>query len=156
MRSLGSTTSVRARQMRRVLAGWQRSGLTLREFGDIQLTEPGIGSTLDFLKVWSKPQKSNRSDSISRATVSLTPAVVVEIDPQKHRIIGVVCEELGGYSIGFETKESPQRRTLAISFGCCSGCSSWLPRFSRSCNNTYSKPPAGVGLRGLSEHAARV
>jgi hypothetical protein len=34
MRSLGSTISVRARQMRRVLAGWQRSGLTLREFGE--------------------------------------------------------------------------------------------------------------------------
>ncbi len=34
MGSLGSTTSVRARQMRRVLAGWQRSGLTLREFGE--------------------------------------------------------------------------------------------------------------------------
>ena len=34
MRSLGSTTSVRARQMRRVLAGWQRSGLTLREYGE--------------------------------------------------------------------------------------------------------------------------
>jgi hypothetical protein len=30
---LGSTTSPRARQMRRVLARWQRSGLTLREFG---------------------------------------------------------------------------------------------------------------------------
>jgi hypothetical protein len=29
----GSTTSVRARQMRRTLARWQRSGLTLREFG---------------------------------------------------------------------------------------------------------------------------
>ena len=29
----GSTTSARARQMRRVLARWQRSGLTLREFG---------------------------------------------------------------------------------------------------------------------------
>ena len=34
MGSFGSTTSVRARQMRRVLAGWQRSGLTLREFGE--------------------------------------------------------------------------------------------------------------------------
>jgi hypothetical protein len=33
MGSLGSTTSERARQMRRVLARWQRSGLTLREFG---------------------------------------------------------------------------------------------------------------------------
>jgi len=30
---MGSTTSPRARQMRRVLVRWQRSGLTLREFG---------------------------------------------------------------------------------------------------------------------------
>ena len=33
MGRLGSTTSRRARQMRRVLARWQRSGLSLREFG---------------------------------------------------------------------------------------------------------------------------
>ena len=33
MGRMGSTTSARARQMRRVLARWQRSGLTLREFG---------------------------------------------------------------------------------------------------------------------------
>ncbi len=33
MGRLGSTRSPRARQMRRVLARWQRSGLTLREFG---------------------------------------------------------------------------------------------------------------------------
>jgi predicted transcriptional regulator len=34
MGRMGSTTSVRARQMRRVLARWQLSGLTLREFGE--------------------------------------------------------------------------------------------------------------------------
>jgi hypothetical protein len=34
MGRMGSTTSVRAREMRRVLASWQRSGLTLREFGE--------------------------------------------------------------------------------------------------------------------------
>lgn len=34
MGRMGSTTSVRALQMRRVLARWQRSGLTLREFGE--------------------------------------------------------------------------------------------------------------------------
>jgi len=34
MGRMGSTTSVRARQMRGVLAGWERSGLTLREFGE--------------------------------------------------------------------------------------------------------------------------
>ena len=33
MGRMGSTTSVRAQQMSRVLAGWQGSGLTLREFG---------------------------------------------------------------------------------------------------------------------------
>ena len=33
MGRLGSTTSPRARQMRRVLARWERSELTLREFG---------------------------------------------------------------------------------------------------------------------------
>ena len=34
MGSMGSTTSMRASEMRRVLARWQRSGLTLREFGE--------------------------------------------------------------------------------------------------------------------------
>ena len=33
MGSMGSTTTARARQMRRVLARWERSGLSLREFG---------------------------------------------------------------------------------------------------------------------------
>ncbi len=32
MGRMGSTTSVRAREMRRLLARWQRSGLTLRDF----------------------------------------------------------------------------------------------------------------------------
>ena len=34
MGRLGSTTSPRARQMRRVLTRWERSGLSLREFGE--------------------------------------------------------------------------------------------------------------------------
>jgi hypothetical protein len=33
MGRMGSTRSVRARQMRRELARWQRSGLKLREYG---------------------------------------------------------------------------------------------------------------------------
>ena len=33
MGSMGSTSSARAQEMRRVLAQWQRSGLRLREFG---------------------------------------------------------------------------------------------------------------------------
>ena len=34
MGRMGSTTSVRAREMRRMLARWQRSGLTLRKFAE--------------------------------------------------------------------------------------------------------------------------
>jgi hypothetical protein len=34
MGRMGSTTSVRAREMHRVLVRWQQSGLTLREFGE--------------------------------------------------------------------------------------------------------------------------
>jgi hypothetical protein len=34
MGRMGSTTSVRAQEMRRVLEDWQRSGLTLRDFGE--------------------------------------------------------------------------------------------------------------------------
>jgi len=36
MGRMGSTTSVRARQMRRELGRWQRSGLKLREYGQQQ------------------------------------------------------------------------------------------------------------------------
>jgi len=43
MGSMGSTTSVRARQMRGVLADWRGSGLTLREFGE----KRGIPVSLD-------------------------------------------------------------------------------------------------------------
>ena len=34
MGRMGSTTSLRAREMHRVLVRWQHSGLTLREFGE--------------------------------------------------------------------------------------------------------------------------
>ena len=44
MARMGSTTSVRARQMRRVLARWQRSGLTLREFGEKRGIPPSTQS----------------------------------------------------------------------------------------------------------------
>ena len=40
MGRMGSTTSVRAREMRRVLLRWQRSGLTLREFGKKRGIQP--------------------------------------------------------------------------------------------------------------------
>ena len=48
MGSVGSTTSVRAREMRRVLAQWQRSGLRPREFGEQR------GIALSALRWWRR------------------------------------------------------------------------------------------------------
>jgi len=48
MGSMGSTTSARAREMRRELALWQRSGLRLREFGEQR------GIPLSTLRWWRR------------------------------------------------------------------------------------------------------
>jgi hypothetical protein len=48
MGSMGSTSSARAREMRRVLAQWQRSGLRLREFGEQR------GIPLSTLRWWRR------------------------------------------------------------------------------------------------------
>src|SRR5262245_27803203 len=88
MGRLGSTTSPRARQMRRVLVRWQRSGLTLREFGQQR------GIPLSTLTWWRQvfrragepettaSQGRPASDTVvftevpRSATVLTTPAVV--------------------------------------------------------------------------------
>src|SRR5215475_3330004 len=88
MGRLGSTTSPRARQMRRVLVRWQRSGLTLREFGQ----QRGIPlSTLTWWRqvfrragepVDAAPKSAPASDAVGftevrRSTaVSTTPPVL--------------------------------------------------------------------------------
>jgi putative intracellular protease/amidase len=88
MGRLGSTTSPQARQMRRVLARWQRSGLTLREFGQ----QRGIPlSTLTWWRqvfrragepVDAAPKSAPASDAVvftevpRPATVPTTPAVL--------------------------------------------------------------------------------
>lgn len=48
MGSMGSTSSARAQEMRRVLAQWQRSGLRLREFGEQR------GIALSTLRWWRR------------------------------------------------------------------------------------------------------
>lgn len=60
MGSMGSTTSARAREMRRVLALWQRSGLRLREFGEQR------GIPLSTLRWWRR---------VFRAAGAAAPAV---------------------------------------------------------------------------------
>jgi hypothetical protein len=84
----GSTASPRAREMRRVLVRWQRSGLTLREFGQ------QCGIPLSTLTWWrqvfrrASEQVNSASESLSAtdavvftevpkpATVTTTPLVV--------------------------------------------------------------------------------
>jgi hypothetical protein len=72
MGSLGSTTSVRARQMRRVLEGWQRSGLTLREFGEKRRIPP---STL----TWWRRVFRDAGDEKVNGTAVENPVVFTEV-----------------------------------------------------------------------------
>jgi hypothetical protein len=66
MGSVGSTTSVRAREMRRVLAQWQRSGLRPREFGEQR------GIALSALRWWRR---------VFRAAGAAAPAVAFTEGP---------------------------------------------------------------------------
>ena len=68
----GSTTSVRARQMRRVLAGWQRSGLTLREFGQKR------GIPLSTLNWWRRAFRRAGEEAGNGASVA-KPVVFTEV-----------------------------------------------------------------------------
>ncbi len=84
MGRLGSTTSPRARQMRRVLARWQRSGLTLREFGQQR------GFPLSTLTWWrqvfrraGEPEHpACKSAPVSNAVV-FTARLVLELTPRE-------------------------------------------------------------------------
>src|ERR1700732_3977199 len=74
MGRLGSTTSVRARQMRRVLARWQRSGLTLREFGEKR------GIPLSTLTWWRRVFLRVGDDEMN-GTPAENPVVFTEVPP---------------------------------------------------------------------------
>ena len=64
MGRMGSTTSVRARQMRRMLARWQRSGLTLREFGEQR------GIPLSTLSWWRRVFRVAGEDEVNSAAAA--------------------------------------------------------------------------------------
>jgi len=74
MRSVGSTTSVRAREMRRVLADWQRSGLTLREYGE------GRGIPPSTLSWWRRVFRDASAEDGNRASAE-NPVVFTEVRP---------------------------------------------------------------------------
>jgi hypothetical protein len=74
MGSMGSTTSVRAREMRRVLARWQRSGLTLREFGEKR------GIPLSTLSWWRRVFR-DAGDEKGNGAAAENPVVFTEVPP---------------------------------------------------------------------------
>jgi hypothetical protein len=72
MGRMGSTTSVRARQMRRVLARWQRSGLTLHEFGEKR------GIPLSTLSWWRRVFR-HAGDEEGNGAAAENPVVFTEV-----------------------------------------------------------------------------
>ncbi len=80
MGSMGSTTSVRARQMRRVLAHWQRSGLTLREFGEKR------GIPLSTLSWWRQVFRRAGDEDGNGVAAERTSAVLEIVLPSGHLV----------------------------------------------------------------------
>ena len=107
MGSLGSTTSVRARQMRRVLARWQRSGLTLREFGERH------GIPLSTLTWWRRVFRRAGEDAVNGALAE-TPVVFTEVPTPAGIPRPPAVLEPAGIWCGC------RREPIAT---CCSGCS---------------------------------
>jgi len=83
MGRMGSTTSVRAREMRRVLAGWQHSGLTLREYGEKRGIPP---STLSW---WRRVFRCAGEDEVNGAAAE--NAVVFTEVPRPANVPGTAA-----------------------------------------------------------------
>jgi hypothetical protein len=77
MGRLGSTTSRRARQLRRVLARWERSGLSLRDFGEQR------GIPLSTLTWWRQVfRRAGEPVNVASQSVPASDAVVfTEVRP---------------------------------------------------------------------------
>jgi hypothetical protein len=90
MGRMGSTTSVRARQMRRVLAQWQRSELTLREFGQQR------GIPLSTLTWWRRVFR-RAGDEEGNAALAQRPVVFTEVlqapnEPRTPAVLEIVLD----------------------------------------------------------------
>ena len=79
MGTMGSTTSVRARQMGRVLAGWQGSGLTLREFGEKR------GIPLSTLSWWRQVFRRAGEEKVNGAAAE-NAVVFTEVPKPGHMV----------------------------------------------------------------------
>ena len=91
MAAQGSTMTARARQMRRVLARWERSGLTLREFGQRQKIPP---STLSWWRQVFRRAGEHRSGAPARRpprnAVVFTEVPCVAPSPKVPAILEIV------------------------------------------------------------------
>jgi hypothetical protein len=74
MGRMGSTTSVRAREMRLVLADWQRGGLTLREFGEQR------GIPVSTLAWWRRVLRKAGAEELN-GTAAENAVVFTEVRP---------------------------------------------------------------------------
>ena len=93
MGRMGSTTSVRAREMHRVLVRWQQSGLTLREFGEKRGIPPSTLSwwRLVFRRAGEEEANNTAAENAvvftevrSPANLPKTPAFVEIVLPSGH------------------------------------------------------------------------
>ena len=95
MGRMGSTTSVRAREMRQVLEDWQRGGLTLREFGEQR------GIPVSTLRWWRRVFRAAGAEQLNGragenavgftevrppASIRRTPAVLEIVVPGGHLV----------------------------------------------------------------------
>jgi hypothetical protein len=83
MGRMGSTTSARARQMRRELARWQRSGLKLREYGQQH------GIPLSTLTWWRRVFRRAGEEHVNG--VAAEPAVVFTEVPAPAKVPGTAA-----------------------------------------------------------------
>ena len=74
MGRMGSTTSVRAGEMRRVLEDWQRGGLTLREFGEQR------GIPVSTLRWWRRVFRTAGAEELN-GTAAENAVVFTEVRP---------------------------------------------------------------------------
>ena len=74
MGRMGSTTTVRACEMRLVLADWQRGGLPLREFGEQR------GIPVSTLRWWRRVFRGAGAAELN-GTVAENPVVFTEVRP---------------------------------------------------------------------------
>jgi hypothetical protein len=110
MGRMGSTTSVRALEMRRVLARWRRSGLTLRKFGEKRGIPP---STLSWWRrVFRDAGAEDGNDSSAEHPVVLTEVAKPAKVPRMPSGVEIVLPSGHVVRVPAGAESDTQRRVL--------------------------------------------